>query len=144
MLLSNSARSSEKGKDKKQDQLCTWTLLAIAGNLQKKLSGLFLDKEGKRECEVRRKTEAGSLLFCSSKGKKSENIKHVAPAQNEPSRGFQELPAPSCPHSSARHLTVDIPGAQAGLEETGDLGCTAATRAVAPWVGNLSRGRLRR
>lgn len=69
MLLSNSARSSEKGKYKKQDQLCTWTLLAIAGNLQKKLSGLFLDKEGKRECEVRRKTEAGRLLFCSSKGK---------------------------------------------------------------------------
>lgn len=81
--------------------------------------------------------------YCSAPVKeKSENVKHVAPAQNEPSRGFQELPASSCPHSSARHLTVDTPGAQAGLEETGDLGCTAATRAVAPWVGNLSRGRL--
>lgn len=83
--------------------------------------------------------------YCSAPVKeKSENIKHVAPAQNEPLRGFQELPAPSCPHSSARHLTVDIPGTQAGLEETRDLGCTAATHAVTPWVGNLSRGRLRR
>lgn len=84
--------------------------------------------------------------YCSAPIKeKSENVKHAAPAQNEPLRGFQELPASSCPpQQRMRHLPVDIPGTQDGLEETGDLGCTAATHAVAPWAGNLNRGRLHR